>query len=52
MPESETFETVATPEASVLALPLLTPLSVKAIDLPLTGFVPSVRVAERLTVPP
>src|SRR5215217_5583124 len=52
MPASETFETVATPDALVRALPLLTPLSVKAMLLPLIGVAPAVNVADKLTVPP
>src|SRR4051794_37387409 len=53
MPVSETFDTVATPEALVVAVPTLLPLSVKATLLPLRRLLLlSARVADRLTVPP
>src|SRR2546428_140109 len=46
------FESVATPEAFVVALPTEFPLSVNAIDFPLTGEPPAVSVADSDTVPP
>ena len=52
MPASETFESVATPEPFVTALPTGLPFSVKLMVWPLMPFTPSVSVAERLTVPP
>ena len=47
-----TFESDATPDPSVTALPTLFPLRLKATVLLPSGETPSVRVAERLTVPP
>jgi hypothetical protein len=43
---------VATPDASVVAVPTALPLSVKLIDFPLSGVVPDFSVAVRDAVPP
>src|SRR5262249_60303647 len=51
-PARLTFVKVATPEASVDALPAAFPFSVKLIDLPLTPVPPAVNVAESVVVPP
>ncbi len=43
---------VATPEASVVAVPAALPLIVKLIDFPLSGVVPACSVAVSEAVPP
>ena len=54
MPARLTLFSVATPEASVVALPTLVPLSLKLMLLPLTAELSDVffSVAESVTVPP
>ena len=52
MPAKLTLLRVATPVASVVALPTLVPLRVKATVAPLAPAPPDVSVADRFVVPP